>query len=86
MKASDAFRRGMRDVADAVKHVAQEAERGGEAGSHIVVSRRTNIKIAHNRGRDGGTAEAFATQDAPIAQRGASSEGTDTGRSTEPSV
>ncbi len=83
MKASDAFKRGMRDVADAVKRAAHEAEKGGGGGSHINVSRRTNIKIARNIGRDGGTAHAFAGQAAPITQDGASDEGTDTGEPSE---
>jgi hypothetical protein len=81
MKASDAFKRGMRDVADAVKHVAHEAEQGGGAGSHIHVARRTNIKVARNIGQDGGTAHAFASQEAPIVQDGATTEGTDNSRS-----
>jgi hypothetical protein len=84
MKAKDAFKRGMRDVADAVKQVAHEAETGGGGGSHVNVARRTNIKIARNIGQSGGTAHAFTSQDAPIVQDGARSEGTDTGRPSEP--
>lgn len=83
MRASDALKRGMRDAADAVKQAAHEAEKGGGAGSHINVSRRTNIKIARNIGRDDGTAHAFASQEAPITQDGARNEGTDNGRPSE---
>jgi hypothetical protein len=82
MKTNDALKRGMRDVADAVKRVAHEASAGGEKGSHINVAHRTNIRVARNIGQPGGTADAFAIQDAPIIQDGAraTAEGTDPGR------
>jgi hypothetical protein len=80
MKANDAFKRGMRDVANAVKQAAHEAKQGGGDGSHINVARRTNIKVARNIGHDGGTAHASATQEAPIVQDGDTHEGTDNSR------
>jgi carbamoylphosphate synthase large subunit len=79
MKKGDALKRGMHDVADAVRRVAQEARTGSDAGSHINVSRRTNIRVARNIGNDGGTANAFAIQDASLEQDGVAA----TGKGTE---
>ena len=83
MATGDALKRGMRDVADAMKrvaHEAHEAEAQGGDGTHINVARRTNIQVAKNVGHDGGTTHASAAQDAPITQDGIASDdqGTET--------
>jgi hypothetical protein len=69
----DAFRKGMRDLADGVKRVAEEAEaaeRGKRRrGVNVNVQRRTNVRMVANVGRPGSVTAASARQDAPIRQR-----------------
>jgi hypothetical protein len=69
----DAFRKGMRGLADGLKQVADEAaaaERGEERpGVNVNVQRRTNVRMVTNVGRPGSVTGASATQHAPIRQR-----------------
>lgn len=69
----DGFRRGMRDLADGLKRVAEEADaaEGGERrpGVDVNIQRRTNVKMVANVGRPGSVTAASAKQHAPIRQR-----------------
>jgi protein involved in polysaccharide export with SLBB domain len=69
----DAFKKGMRGLADGLKRVAEEvdaAERGEERpGVNVNVQRRTNVRVVTNVGRPGSVAGASAEQHAPIHQR-----------------
>jgi len=59
----DALAGALTEAAEAVRDAPTE-------GSRVDVTGRTNIQVAKNVGRDGATAHASATQDAPIVRTG----------------
>lgn len=67
MNANDRLKQNVKRVRDAVQRGVRTASKGGRDG-RIAIERPTNIKVATNIRRDGGTAHADATQRAPIEQ------------------
>lgn len=54
-------------VRDAVARAARAATKEG-TGTHVNIEQPTNIKVARNICREGGTAHASATQVTPVVQ------------------
>lgn len=67
-----------RTIRAAMQHAETGTDQSGEPASSVNVARRANIKIATNVGEPNATADASATQIAPIRQtsNGNSVEGT----------